>query len=968
MGNPLGIVLLHESGPCAPARVASLDGEPARDRAAARERPLRPGASCPARLEGINGMAMTGVHWTVDGGSELRRRRDSLLTHCRRTDPNESCPSAGRPPHSLAERSSLKLALSRGDSAQHREFLGWVARYSVGRSGAMALLPLRFSQMVAWPMSVGSLDGVGMILKRRRPIRLASWLMVLSLAVANAASAADAAVDGDLEKQNAAVDGDLEKQSAAVDSVWTDKSATNESPVAQGGHSAQVAPVEIQWPIAEFTAAVYPPGAVGDAEVVLELQIDESGSVREAKAVSGSAPFTTEAERAASAWRFRAARVAGRATPVRVKFLVRFFAPPPAAEQVEPPNSIASDAAPPHAAERAAAAPIQARVQTEVIEVTVRGQNRGEISEGFGSAEVEQIPGGFGDPFRAIEVLPGVTPIASGLPFFFIRGAPPGNQGFYLDGIRVPTLYHMALGPGVVHPALIERVDLYAGGYPARYGRFAGGIVAAQTREPATEWHGQGSVRAVDAGGFVSGPLGNGTVAAGGRYSYTALILSLLVPDLDLEYWDYQVRVSNDISSKSRVTAFVFGSYDGLRSSASEETITQNSTEFHRVDVRYDHQLASTTHFQVAATYGYDRSRGTADQFTLTDHMVDGRVSIEHELGTAATLRSGADVETDSYGVEAFYDGKFDANLQATIHPRRDWVYGVWTDIVLRPTRRITVVPGIRGDMYTSASRGAIGVDPRLSATFEITDHWRLKHAFGVAHQPPSFFVTIPGVAVDALAEGLQRSVQYSAGTEHDLPEGFHFSLTGFEHAFFNASDQASLVSLEQSPKLEARTRGQAAGIEVMLRRDLTRRFGGVVAYTLSHSWRSYELTRAPAAFDRTHVLHVAGSYDLGRNWRAGSRFTLYTGVPASARDDTLNLVSSVRGGMPRTPTFWRIDAKLQKRWPLGSTGQYAALAFEVLNATLNREIVRSECSAFDCKDWEIGPVTLPSVGFEAGF
>jgi hypothetical protein len=65
---------------------------------------------------------------------------------------------------------------------------------------------------------------------------------------------------------------------------------------------------------------------------------------------------------------------------------------------------------------------------------------------------VRELPGAFGDPFRAIEVLPGVTPIATGLPYFYVRGAPPGNVGYFLDGVRVPYLYHIGLGPSVIHP------------------------------------------------------------------------------------------------------------------------------------------------------------------------------------------------------------------------------------------------------------------------------------------------------------------------------------------------------------------------------------------------------------------------------------------------------------------------------------------------------------------------------------
>jgi hypothetical protein len=42
------------------------------------------------------------------------------------------------------------------------------------------------------------------------------------------------------------------------------------------------------------------------------------------------------------------------------------------------------------------------------------------------------------------------------LPFFFVRGAPPGNVGYFLDGVGIPLLYHAFLGPQVIHPALIS--------------------------------------------------------------------------------------------------------------------------------------------------------------------------------------------------------------------------------------------------------------------------------------------------------------------------------------------------------------------------------------------------------------------------------------------------------------------------------------------------------------------------------
>ncbi|HEY6878441.1 MAG TPA: hypothetical protein VI299_10510 [Polyangiales bacterium] len=39
------------------------------------------------------------------------------------------------------------------------------------------------------------------------------------------------------------------------------------------------------------------------------------------------------------------------------------------------------------------------------------------------------LPGSFGDPLRILDALPGVVPIASGVPYVYVRGAPPSSTG-----------------------------------------------------------------------------------------------------------------------------------------------------------------------------------------------------------------------------------------------------------------------------------------------------------------------------------------------------------------------------------------------------------------------------------------------------------------------------------------------------------------------------------------------------------
>lgn len=256
----------------------------------------------------------------------------------------------------------------------------------------------------------------------------------------------------------------------------------------------------------------YPDGAQGDSDVLLELQIQADGKVGHARALTGREPFLSLAEATASTWSFSPALVNDEPFSATIRVVVEFREPAPSTAT----NALV-DKDPATGDESEPSAP-----QVPVVEVEVEGE-RAHAPHRLTRAEVRQMPGAFGDPFRAIEALPGVTPIASGLPYFFVRGAPPGNVGYFFDGIALPALYHVAAGPGVIHPAFISDVNLYAGAYPAQYGRFNGGIVTATGAPPQRERRGEASIRLVDSGAFAELPFGDGrgNLILAGRYGPT---------------------------------------------------------------------------------------------------------------------------------------------------------------------------------------------------------------------------------------------------------------------------------------------------------------------------------------------------------------------------------------------------------------------------------------------------------------
>jgi hypothetical protein len=120
--------------------------------------------------------------------------------------------------------------------------------------------------------------------------------------------------------------------------------------------------------------------------------------------------------------------------------------------------------------------------------------------------------------------------------------------------------------------------------------------------------------------------------------------------------------------------------------------------------------------------------------------------------------------------------------------------------------------------------------------------------------------------------------------------------------------------------------------------------------------------------FDRTHVFGAALAVDLGRRWRAGSRLTAYTGRPYFTEVVGDNTVKRVNSG--RLAAFYRLDLRLEKRWPLGENGSIAFVA-EWLNALLRKEEIDYQCSYSamtsqrECAAESIGPITVPNIGVE---
>lgn len=805
-------------------------------------------------------------------------------------------------------------------------------------------------------------------------------------------------------------------QPAHAQSMSMEEKAPEPAPPPTTPTPAPKAPVPapvIVMPEALSTPLDYPPGAEGEASVTLELTLSAAGDVTHATVIEGQEPFAARATESAKAWRFRPATRDGKPVAAKIRFLVRFV-PPRDVPEPEPTPTTPAETSPKPAGQPTKPA------EPKPYEILVVG-DRAPIRHELARTEIARLPGAFGDAFRAIEALPGVVPIVSGLPYFYVRGAPPGNVGYFFDGIPVPFLYHFAAGPSLFHPAFVDRVDLYPGAYPVRYGRFAGAIVAGEMAPPGFRTRGEWNVRLIDSGAMVEAPFasGRGSVMVGGRFSYTGLVLSLIVPDVSVGYWDYQARVRYDLSAKDSVEVFGFGSGDYTTYKENDTVLQSDGTfrqekvkhtavdvGFHRLDLRWDHRI-DQGNWRNALFVGRDRTGFMDGQVNVYNYMVGTRSEYWRQVRPDLRVRAGADVLFEALHQEFTDENKVGGGDVAPAAPvdrgmvptdptqptmptgplpveqpapvedqsqkdaerfgfgsRRDFTLGVYGDVVWQVAPKLQITPGLRADLFVSGKRAALGVDPRITAEYQLSKKLKLTHGLALVHQAPSFVGPVPGFK-SSLAGGLQRAVQYSAGASYDLPLGFSSSVALFQSAFFDMTDLIGLIQLEQTANrhsediTDLRTNGHAYGMEVMVRRSLSRRLGGFVSYTLSRSRRFARRLSGPATTDRTHVLNVATSYDLGKNWRVGGRVLFYTGIPAQVA-----YLEAARHP-PRTPPFWRLDFKIEKRWYIKRPHRWWGVSLEVLNTTLNKEKLTGSCNAYDCHFEELGPVTVPSISFE---
>ena len=579
--------------------------------------------------------------------------------------------------------------------------------------------------------------------------------------------------------------------------------------------------------------------------------------------------------------------------------------------------------------------------------------------------ELTKTPGSLGDPFRTIESLPGVASPVWPLPIYAIRGANPGNTGFMLDDLRVPALFHLALGPSVIHPYFFDELSFYPGGYPARYGRYVAGLVSAQTRQPASDMvHASVDVRLYDAGGLLSAPLpeNNGAVVATARYSYTGPLVSLISPGLSLSYWDYQVRADRNFGAL-HLTLLALGSQDTMSSTGGAPPYGDFLMVFHRVSLRA-HLPVGNGQVITQVAVGYDHSKApiinlgqssmAAQAFSVMPRLAYRRPTewVDWEIGFDGELQWLAPTSSVEQVGDSDLGQKRTAQLLAG-----------YVSATIRAGSRLLLTPEVRLDSYAGSGVEKSDVGPRLGVRLLVEPLTWIEARGGRFSQAPSLPLQIPAAENFGLAlYGLQTSWQASLGAGTKRLRGVEIELTGYvqRYVLTDLRDPTVFWPDLLASDFLVRRDARSYGAELLIRRPASERLHGWLAYTISQNQRALGGgVIGPSDWDQRHILNLVLGYRLGRN-TFGGRAHLNTGRPVLIRNSDAET-------FVRLPTYYQIDLRAERRLLFNKF--VLDVYLEMVNCTFNRQI-------FDMgQNIPSGPIVvdsqrivLPSLGVHGEF
>lgn len=467
----------------------------------------------------------------------------------------------------------------------------------------------------------------------------------------------------------------------------------------------------------------------------------------------------------------------------------------------------------------------------EVVADSLIGDRAG--AEVLQPDDVFNVAGALDNVFRALQVLPGVAAPDDFGGRLAVRGGGPDQNLTLFDGVEVHNPYRIFGVVSAFNPETVDRFELTAGGFSARYGDRLSSLLRVDGRRGAGSLGGAATLSITDANVVLEGALPGGTGNSWlvtGRRTYYDLVAGPITGNDFPSFGDVQARadlqlgrgllsVSGLLSRESadldfeendegdQARALQDGNNDmaALRyvvpfgSSGTSETVAAwyDYSEFLDFDGTFRNE-ARRSNVPDDSGYGstdvvftrelYVRDWSLRQEFTVAPsdrHLLNFGVELHSITSGTRFVTTGDRNEQEGNGSSVQGGVGLPDEIDSRLRGLRG---GAWLEDAVRVGERLTVTPGLRFDGSGANRRST--VSPRLAVEYAAGLRTRVRAAGGLYTQSPGYeklltsdyFIDLSGAAEAGILH--QRAWHGLLGVHRDLGEGIGLSVEGYVKSF----------------------------------------------------------------------------------------------------------------------------------------------------------------------------------------
>ena len=597
----------------------------------------------------------------------------------------------------------------------------------------------------------------------------------------------------------------------------------------------------------------------------------------------------------------------------------------------------------------------------------------------IGIQEIEKSPGANRDISRIVQSYPGVafSPIGYRNDLI-VRGGSPSENRFYLDGVEIPNINHFSTqgasgGPvGILNADLIREVNFYTGAFPTDKGNALSSVLDFKLRDGDME---RNSLKATLGASEVSlasnGHLGKKTsYLVSVRQSYLQFLFDMLGLPFLPTFTDAQFKLKTRFDARNELTVLGLGGIDKMKlnTKADDEDneyilsyLPKIQQETFTLGAVYRHYAGA--HVQsVVASHSYLNNRNTkyqqndeSDPEHLMLRLRSTEQNTQLRLENSSSFRNwkvtvGTSLDYSQYSNTTFQKVYTDRAQTFDYHTylgiMRWGLFGTvnYTSI----DERFTASLGLRADAnnYSAAMKDLSDqLSPRLSLSYQLTEHWSLSGNAGLYYQLPPYtalgFKNNNGLYANKYALRYMQVSQGSIGLNWRKGDTFEVSVEGFYKDYdkipLSVADGIPLTckgndyGVIGNELLTSTAQGRSYGAELLLKWLIAKKLNLASSFTLFKSeYRTdKESEYIASAWDNRFIFNLRGTYNLPRHWSVGMKVSCIGGAPYTPYDaDKSSLVTAwnaqgkpyydyTRYNEERLPAFTQVDIRIDKTFYL---------------------------------------------------